>query len=574
MSDWLRINGTKINIALRNVAVLIGLWALFLVFSACNGGGGAGGAGGGARLRSETAIFPPVVFTADKNIDETVELFVSFDDGAEIVQLSDELVDGGDVVEFKISPDGIYVAYVADQDENNLFELYVVLVDKTEAETAVKVSVDLGGRGVRETALGSGRYFFDWAPDSSRVAYIADAADSPPGSDATAFFELFSSTVDGIEKDVVSELDITGSSDVQDFEWEPASNLIGYVANQDRVDKFELYVARSDGAVPSRRVSGASMAGNGIKEFPAGSGQYAFAWAPDSSRLGYIADQNTLGTNELFTSTPDGASNLLLSRLPNTSRDVGNFKWAPSSQRIAYTADEDPANAAIDLYSALPGVRASSQKISSGLASGRKVVDFKWAPNSSRVAFIADKVLRNFFQLYSVQPVNNNDILISEGLADTSDVTVFKWSPNSSRIAYSVDAANFELFTTAPDQRNSTRIRGSLAAVDSDVFDFDWSPNSSRVAYTADFIVSNVIELFSSTFNNSDTDRVSGSLTAGGDVSKFKWAFDNSGVGYIADQDTEDVDELYASRPNGTDNTLLSGDLVSGGDVLEFDWVP
>ncbi len=58
MSDWLRINGTKINIAFRNVAVLIGLWALFLVFSACNGGGGAGGAGGGASLRSETAISP------------------------------------------------------------------------------------------------------------------------------------------------------------------------------------------------------------------------------------------------------------------------------------------------------------------------------------------------------------------------------------------------------------------------------------------------------------------------------------------------------------------------------------
>ena len=572
MSDWLRINGTKINIALRNVAVLIGLWALFLVFSACNGGGGAGGAGGGASLRSETAIFPPVVFTADKNTDETVELFASFDDGAEIIQLSDELVDGGDVVEFKISPDGIFVAYVADQDENNLFELYVVAVDKATDEAAVKVSVPLAGRGIRETAPGSGRYFFEWAADSSRVAYIADAAEIAPAPEIVALFELFSSTPDGETKDVVSDL-LRTDSDVLDFEWEPDSNQIAYVADQDTDDKFELYVALADGTIPSRVVSGRPMVGNGIREVFPGTGQYAFAWAPNSSRLGYIADQDIAGKFELFTSTPNGRSNPKVSKLPAGPRNVANFKWAPNSQRIAYTANQNIANA-IDLFATLPVVGTTPVILSSGLSTGGEVSDFRWAPNSSRLAFVADKSGGAFFQLYSVQPVNNNDILISEGLADTSDVTVFKWSPNSSRIAYSVDAANFELFTTAPDQRNSTRIRGSLAAVDSDVFDFDWSPNSSRVAYTADFIVSNVIELFSSTFNNSDTDRVSGSLTAGGDVSKFKWAFDNSGVGYIADQDTEDVDELYASRPNGTDNTLLSGDLVSGGDVLEFDWVP
>jgi Tol biopolymer transport system component len=499
-------------------------------------------------------------------------LFASFNDGAEIIQLSDELVEGGNVVEFKISPDGIYVAYVADQDENNLFELYVVPVDKATDEAAVKVSVPLAGRGIRETAPGSGRYFFDWALDSSRVAYIADAAEVPPSPEIVNFFALFSSTPDGETKDVVSDL-LRTNSDVQDFDWEPDSNLIAYVADQDRDDKFELYVARSDGAVPSRRVSGVPMAGNGVREILAGSGQYAFGWAPDSSRLGYIADQDIPGKFELFTSTPNGGSNAKVSKLPAGPRNVATFKWAPNSQRIAYTANQNIADA-IDLFATLPVVGTTPVILSSGMKPGGEVADFKWAPDSSRIAFIVDKSGAAIFELWSVQPVNSNDVLISGSLATTSDVTIFKWAPNSSRIAYIVDAVNFELFTTEPTRLSSTRIRDTRATADSDVFDFDWSPNSSRVAYTADFIVSTVSELFSSTFDNRETDRVSGSLTAGGDVGKFKWAFDNSGVGYIADQDTEDVDELYASRPNGNDNTLLSGDLVRGGDVLEFDWVP
>ncbi len=571
MSDWHRTNGTKLILALRNMAVWIGLGFLTFVLLACDGGD-RDAAGGGAGARLGSANFPAAVFTADKNIDETVELFASFDDGAEIIQLSDELVEGGDVVEFKISPDGIFVAYVADQDENNLFELYVVPVDKATDEVAVKVSVPLAGRGIRETAPGSRRYFFDWALDSSRIAYIADAAEVPPAPEIVNFFELFSSTPDGGTKVVVSDL-IRSDSDVQDFEWEPNSTLIAYVADQDRDDKFELYVARSDGTTPSRRVSGVPMAGNGIREILAGSGQYAFGWAPDSSGIGYIADQDIPGKFELFTSTPNGGSNIKVSKLPAGPRNVTTFKWAPNSQRIAYIANQNLADA-IDLFATLPFTGTTPVILSSGLKSGGEVADFKWAPNSSRLAFVADKTGIGFFQLYSVQPVNSNDVLISGNLATTSDVTLFKWAPSSLRIAYIVDAVNFELFTTEPTRLSSTRIRDIRATADSDVFDFDWSPNSSRVAYTADFIVSTVSELFSSTFDNRDTDRVSGSLTPGGDVSRFKWAFDNSGVGYIADQDTEDVDELYASNPNGVDNTLLSGDLVRGGDVFEFDWVP
>ena len=567
MSDWLRENRTNIKIASKNVALLIGLWFGSFFFLACDNGDERDG------VRDRPGNFPPVVFLADKDTDDTGELYASFDDGTVIIKLSGPLVFGGNVVDFSVSPNGFWVAYVADQDTDELFELYVVPVDKLPNEFAVKVSVPLAGRGLRETATGCGEFFFAWAPDSSRVAYVADAADFGFGVEIADRFELFSSTPNGIRKDLISDLD-DPDSDVEDFEWEPDSTLIAYVADQDTLGQFELYVSPSDRNNPNSKVSGTPMVGSGIKGESAGCGNYSFGWAPDSSRLAYIADQLALGKFELFTSLPDGGDNLLVSELPNNTRDVVNFQWAPNSERIAYTANQDIAGA-FDLFTTRPNVSTTSLQNSSGLSDGRVVSIFAWAPDSSRIAFLSDKVLAGVFQLYSVQPANSNDVLISGGLANTSDVIKFEWAPDASLIAYRVDAQNFELYTTLPDRRSSTQIqKPPVLGGGGDVFEFEWAPNSARLAYTANFDQATVIELFSSTPDNRITDQVSGSLVANGDVGEFKWAPDSSGVGYIADQNTDGVDELYASKPNGADNAKLSGDLVTGGDVSEFEWVP
>ncbi len=560
MLDPLREYTREIKAALNISAIFVILLALSFLILSC------GGSGGGDGETPATVNYPPVVFMAAKDNAGIVELYASFEDGADIIKLSDAMVAGGNVVEFKVSPNGIYVAYVADQDSNGLFELYVVPVDKAPGESAVKVSVPVEGSGIRVTAPGSGAYFFAWAPDSSRVGYIADADD--PVAD---FFELFSSTPDGQEKDLVSDL-VNSNSDVQDFQWEPNSSLIAYVADQDTLGKFELYVSPSDGNSPNRKVSGSSMAGDGIKEDPSGPGRYFFAWAFDSSRIAYIADQGLFDKFELYSSTPGGTGNLRISGSLGNDRDVAQFKWAPDSQRIAYTANQNLADA-IDLYSASPDGSALSQQISSGLLAGQQVSTFKWAPDSSRIAFISDRGSTGFFRLFTVQPVNINNILVSGGLLSSDDVTEFEWAPDGSRIAYIVEAQNFELFTTFPASAASTQIRPSPSA-GGDVFEFEWAPDSSRLAYTADHNTNDVIELFSSTPDNSVTDSVSNSLVSGGDVVEFKWAPDNSGVGYLADQDTNELFELYASFPDGDNNTKLSGTLAAGGDVARFEWVP
>jgi Tol biopolymer transport system component len=278
---------------------------------------------------------------------------------------------------------------------------------------------------------------------------------------------------------------------------------------------------------------------------------------------------------------------LTISELSSDEEYVERFAWAPDSQLLAYTANQNNPSA-IDLYTRPPDNNTFSQINSSGVGTDQEVSAFKWAPDSSRIAFTSNKesLVADFYWLFSVQPVNNNDILISGGLLSTSDVTQFEWSPvkwrspvtglESYLIAYLVDAQEVELYTTFPASGSSTQIGEPPQFFNGDVIKFEWAPDSLRIAYTADYDTNGVIELFTSTPDNDETDRVSGTLVSGGEVGAFQWDpdRDSSGVGYIADQGTNDVDELFASRPDGDDNTKLSGRLVSGGDVARFEWVP
>ncbi len=553
------------SLASKIASVSIGILIFVFALVSCNG------SGGGEEAGTTTPNFPPVVFMADKDQDGTVELYASSNDGAEIIKLSGTMVAGGNVVDFKVSLDGIYVAYVADQETNNVFELYAVPVDKAASETAVKISGPMAGNGLKEIAAGSGEYFFAWAPDSSRVGYIADQK-------TANVFELFTSTPDGSDNVQVSGA-LVSNGDVLDFQWEPASALIAYVADQDTDNKQELYVSPADSDTPNDPVSGAMMAGTGIKLIIS-EGVYAFSWAPDSSRVAYIADQRTADVFELFTNLPNGSDNVRVSGNMVSGGDVDAFAWSPQSDRIAYRADQNTDNA-LELYTAFPG-SPGSQLVTSGISSGQKVQQFAWSPTiingEQRIAFIADKGTTGLFQLYTTSPNNSLNQLVSSVNPGGGNVNEFAWAPNGEQLAYRGETRTVgidELFTTGR-ATPLIKVLSFLIPSGGDVLDFAWAPDGSRLAYRADQLTNDVVELFTNTPNGGQITnvRISGGLAPGGDVTEFQWAPDSFGVGYIADQNTDQVFELFASLPAGGDNTLLSGSLVNGGDVFAFEWVP
>jgi len=182
-------------------------------------GGGDHNNGGGI-----SAKFPLSVFSANiggTKINEPVELFSSFDNGSDIIELTGVINRGGAGDEFKVSPDGTLVAYLIEED-NGRIDLFVVPVEGgTETMISELPSEDAD---VVE---------FDWSPDGSRIAYLADG-------EINGRFELYTNLAEG-----GSNLKVSGSlpigGKVEVFEWSPDSLLIAYTADQNNLDEFELF---------------------------------------------------------------------------------------------------------------------------------------------------------------------------------------------------------------------------------------------------------------------------------------------------------------------------------------------
>ena len=107
-----------------------------------------------------------VVYTADQDTDNVRELYSVPIEGGTPTRISGDLVDGGDVdSEFQLSSDGSRVVYSADQDTDNVFELYSVPI---AGGTPTRISGDLVDGGVVDF------FGFLLSSDGTRVVYRAD----------------------------------------------------------------------------------------------------------------------------------------------------------------------------------------------------------------------------------------------------------------------------------------------------------------------------------------------------------------------------------------------------------------
>ncbi len=137
-----------------------------------------------------------VVYLADAQVDEVYELYsVPIDGSASPVRLNAALVAGGDVfagaigfseVHFPITSDSTRVAYVADQDTDEVRELYVVPIDGSASPVKLSGPMVAGGDLAENTTVSA----FRISPDSTRVVYCAD-------QESDGLFELFLVPSDG-----------------------------------------------------------------------------------------------------------------------------------------------------------------------------------------------------------------------------------------------------------------------------------------------------------------------------------------------------------------------------------------
>ena len=252
--------------------------------------------------------------------------------------------------DFSWAPNNSRIAYLADQFEDEKFDLITVVPDVNS------LIPDPDPQLVSGNIIGD-VIDFAWSPDSSRLAYIADG-------DTLDVFELYTNVPFGTSQFKVSG-DLNGG-EVSAFAWAPDSSLIAYQASQDSPNIFELFTSRPFNPINNVKISG-SITSGGLRDFA------AFGWAPDNSRVAYIARQET-DFFELYSSTPDGADNSVVSGSLVAGGNVDSFKWSPDSSRVAYRADQDTINVP-ELYSSQPD-GSDNVKISSG-----KVEDiYDWVP--------------------------------------------------------------------------------------------------------------------------------------------------------------------------------------------------
>lgn len=305
------------------------------------------------------AVYLAPVDTLD--VDELYSVPVS---GGIPVKLNPSLPPGRDVKTFRISPNGQRVVYLADQDSAGVDELYSVPI---VGGTATKLSGTLvtGGNVV---------YAVEISGDSQRVVFEADRT-------LDEVEEVLSVPIAG---GAITRLDASPAGrSAFGSRISPDSQRVVYFAQQDTAGIWELYSVPIAGGA-SVKLNGPLVAGAVIQNFQI---------SPDGQRVAYVADQLTLNVWELFGAPITGGGWVKLSGalVPGGYVDSFSYSFSPDSQRVVYKADQQTLNV-WELFSA-PATGGSAVKLNGTLVSGGDVVDFQFSPSSQWVVYRADQTI-------------------------------------------------------------------------------------------------------------------------------------------------------------------------------------
>lgn len=210
---------------------------------------------------------------------------------------------------FLVSPDGNWVAYMANQE--NLFKVELFLAPVTGAFPARKLNGPL---------VAAGRVlFFSFSPTSERVVYVAT-------QDRAGSEDLHSAAVLAAEPPIRLNPDALTSSHVDSFEITPDGAFVVYRHYRTGNTTLEIFrVPIHGGAVPTRL--NATLA--------AGGKVWSFAIAADGSVV-YTADQELRNRKELY-HVPNGGAVTKLNAPLAPSQDVEAFQLAPQGSRIVFS---------------------------------------------------------------------------------------------------------------------------------------------------------------------------------------------------------------------------------------------
>ena len=456
------------------------------------------------------------------------------------------------------SPDGQWVVYQSTRQAGR--QLDVSPLDGTTF-TEVSPPSTIPGVLYRE---------FEWSPDSSRIAYVAN-------SEIADANEVFLVDRDGSNPQKISgPVGSPASVELTRIQWSPDGRYIAQMVRSKSSGSI-IGINTHDtqaGGFSSVRLNPAVAAGGSISRYH---------WAPDSSRIVYQGQQDFADRTEVYTVRPDGTDH----RKVSIDLSQGGFSvapaWSPDSTRIVYQADPDGLDRSEVIVVNADG--SETVRINGPLNAGQRSGSPAWSPDGTSLMYLSNEDgSADTFDIFTTSPDGLNNTKVNVPLVVSGGPRFAAWSPDSTRIAYfgaAVDADVFELYTVRPDGSESLRVSGPMVAGGS-VYTIPgfvdpprWSSDSSRILYSADQETDELIEMF--TVRTDASENLKLSPTFGPTESLFdfgkEWSHDSSAVAFLGEIDATGERELYIATADGVTIEKVSGTLPVGGSVLFAIWI-
>ena len=381
-----------------------------------------------------------------------------------LINVSGELVSGGDVTFFEWSFDGSQLAMIGDIEIDNRSELFTVAADGSDR---LRVNPDLeNDRNVNS---------FRWSPTELTLAYSADINDDD-------HVELFVVNSDGSGQDMLSPVSAVDRN-VSTFAWSPDGQSLAFNGDFDTLDQvYNLYTINLEDAGLNQVSQSLTLAG----------GVSSFEWSPDSSALAYRANMSNVSQMQLFRVDRSGDNWSELTGPLVAGGNLISFEWSPTSGHVAFLADAT-VNDQIELYTV--NADGSDRVSMSDSLVGGGVDFFRWHGDGVHITLKAEGETVDAIELYRATAGEAGLTKLHQDYVAGQEVVYFSLNPENLKVAYVANQEDIAQQTLLLVDENSVAVETGLELqVDAFVVHMNWHSEGRYVGIYGDLVVDNLYD--------------------------------------------------------------------------------